>query len=225
MKRWFLAATAVAAIALAASPLFEESSESTWEAAAGGMQASVTLLTDGTSARAEWNAGSGAPLVLVATQGKTWIRQPGGDVELSSQSPAEAQVAAALLARVSGATYTDDAEGVKAVVAKSGGRTWTLTRTSLRRKPVHASMFTVTPKKGAAARLAALAGGLGGPADRSVSATAGGRGVERGAEFADGGDYEALALLETLDDVWDDETAELTRFQEEAKVGSAGDAR
>jgi len=84
-----------------------------------------------------------------------------------------------------------------------------------------AALFTVRPKKAAASRLARLSGDLLGPSDKSVSATAGGRGVGgSGLKFADGGDYNALEKLEARDAGWKATiAAALGEFQKDGKVG------
>jgi hypothetical protein len=240
MKRIALLA-AIAATAALAAPLFPPPAESTWAVTAAGKSvATVTLLTDGKNVRAEWKGPGGPPSVFVMTGGKTWLKQAGGDVELDAAPlSVEKQVVPALLlpsvagktdARGAGlkygtssATYTWDDKGPATVDVKSGTKSWTLTRKTVG-KPAstQTSLFAVQPRKTAATRMAAVAGGLLGPSDRSVSATAGGRGVEKGAKFADGGDYDALALLETRDEEWDAKmAAALEKFQKDGKVGEA----
>ncbi len=246
MKRiaWMLVLAAAAA--LAAPSLFQSATESTWSVTSGGKSvATVTLLTDGASVRAEWKA-AGAPSVFVGTRGKLWLKQAGGDVELASApSSTEKQVVPALLLPyltdakakttlaagkvgsyafgASTAAYTWDAKGPATIEVKSGAKSWTLARKTVG-KPAStpATLFAVQPKKTAATRLASVAGGLLGPSDRSVSATAGGRGVEKGAKFADGGDYDALAKLEARDEAWSGKIdAALEKFQKEGKVGAS----
>lgn len=240
---WFLALVAVAAFA--APPLFQSPTESVWDVVSGGKAAGkITLLTDGKSSRAEWSAGSGAPVVFLAADGKVWVREDGGDVELASwRGGIEKELVPALLlpsttsakdrtelksGKVAtyaygkaNASYVWDGTGPKSVAVTSGSSSWTLTRTSSGKpSSKDASLYEVRPKKTASSRLASMAGGLFGPSDRSVSPTAGGRGVDKGAKFKDGGDYEALAELETLDDAMDEELAdELASFQTEGKIG------
>ncbi|HVR42401.1 MAG TPA: hypothetical protein VMS56_03055 [Thermoanaerobaculia bacterium] len=245
MKRaaWFSGLLCAAVLLVAAPPLFRGAAESSWEVA-GVDAASVTVLTDGRSVRAEWNAGSGAPIVFIATEGKIWVRDGGGDVELAQwRGGDEKIVVPALLlpytttakdrTTLAGgnvetygyggatATYSWDAKGPSGVEVKAGAKSWTLSRKKLGSvSSKDASLYEVKPKQGASSRLAALAGGLFGSSDRSVSATAGGRGVEKGARFEDGGDYEALAAIEIADDEWDDEAGEeLAKFQNEGNVG------
>ncbi len=247
MKRIPWVMVLAAAAALAAPALFQSATESTWAVTSAGKGvATVTLLTDGTNVRAEWKASAGAPVVFVGTGGKLWLKQTGGDIELASAPGAvEKQVVPALLLPyladakgkttlasgkvatyaygTSTATYTWDPKGPATVEVTSGAKSWTLTRKTVG-KPAsaQASLFLVQPKKTASTRLAAVAGGLLGPADRSVSATAGGRGVEKGAKFADGGDYDALAKLETRDEQWSAKLDKaLEKFQKEGKVGAA----
>jgi hypothetical protein len=46
--------------------------------------------------------------------------------------------------------------------------------------------------------------------------------VEKGAKFADGGDYDALAKLEARDEQWNAKMDDaLATFQKEGKVGEA----
>lgn len=247
MKRIAWVFVLAAAAALAAPSLFQSAAESTWTVTSGGKSvATVTLLTDGKNVRAEWKGASGPPEILVGTNGKLWLKQPGGDVEMASAPVSVAkQVAPALLLpyladakakttlaagkvatyayATSSAAYTWDDKGPSSVTVKAGAQSWTLTRKTVG-KPAsaQASLFLVQPKKTATTRLAAAAGGLLGPADRSVSATAGGRGVEKGAKFSDGGDYDALAKLEARDEAWSGkiDTA-LEKFQKEGKVGAS----
>jgi hypothetical protein len=247
MKRiaWMLLLTAVAA--LAAPPLFKSPTESTWTVTfAGKGVATVTVLTDGKNVRAEWKGATGAPAVFIGTGGKLWLKQTGGDIELAG-APAgvEKQVVPALLLpyladpkekttlaggkvatyayATSTAAYTWDDKGPTTIEVKSGTKAWTLARKSLAKpSSTQATLFAVQPKKTASTRLASVAGGLLGPADRSVSATAGGRGVEKGAKFADGGDYDALAKLEARDEAWSAKIGSaLEKFQKDGKVGEA----
>lgn len=247
MKRISLLFALAAITAVAAPPLFKAATESTWSVASDGKTvATVTLLTDGTNVRAEWKGASGAPLVFVGTGGKLWARQAGGDVEAATMpAGVEKQVAPALLLPylldakakttlasgkvatyawgTSTASYTWDGSGPSAIKVTSGAKSWTLTRSRVGKPTsMQATLFAVQPKKTAATRLASLAGGLLGPSDRSVSATAGGRGVEKGAKFADGGDYDALAKLEARDEAWSGKIdAALETFQKEGKVGAS----
>ena len=247
MKRIAWVVVLAAAVALAAPSLFQSPTESTWAVASGGKSlATVTLITDGASVRAEWKAASGAPAVFIGTNGKLWLKQAGGDIELAA-APAsvEKQVVPALLLpyladakakttlaagkvatygyATSTAAYTWDDKGPSSVTVKSGAQSWTLTRkTAGKPASTQASLFLVQPKKTATTRLAAVAGGLLGPADRSVSATAGGRGVEKGGKFKDGGDYDALAKLEARDEAWSGKIdAALEKFQKDGKVGAS----
>ena len=232
---------AVAATAALAAPLFTPPAESTWAVTSAGKPvATVTLLTDGKSVRAEWKAATGAPSIFITTAGKTWMKQAGGDIELDSAPlSVEKQVLPALLLPsvagktdvksapltygTSSAKYTFDANGAASVEVKSGKSSWTLTRKTFGKpKSTQAALFAVQPKKTAATRMAAVAGGLLGPSDRSVSATAGGRGVEKGAKFADGGDYDALAELEARDEGWQAKLPKaLEKFQKDGKVGES----
>ncbi|HEY0590326.1 MAG TPA: hypothetical protein VGF40_01055, partial [Thermoanaerobaculia bacterium] len=151
MKRiaWVLALAAAAA--LAAPSLFQSATESTWSVTSGGKSvATVTLLTDGANVRAEWKA-AGTPAVFIGTNGKLWLKQAGGDVELgSAPASTEKQDAPALLLPyltdakakttlaagkvgsyafgTSTAAYTWDAKGPATIEVKSGATSWTLTR-------------------------------------------------------------------------------------------------
>lgn len=241
MKRIALLVAIAATAAFAAKPLFSPPSESTWAVTSAGKPvATVTLLTDGKNVRAEWKGPSGPPAVFITTGGKSWLKQAGGDLELdAAPASVEKQVVPSLLLPsiaaktdvvktglkygTSSATYKVDENGPATIEVKSGAKSWTLSRKTLG-KPAssQASLFAVQPRRTAASRMAAVAGGLLGPSDRSVSATAGGRGVEKGAKFADGGDYEALAQLEARDEEWDAKlAAALEKFQKDGKVGEA----
>lgn len=244
---WSFAVLGVAVALFAAPPLFTTASESAWDVASGGKSVgTIILLGDGRSVRAEWSAGKGAPVVFIGTDGKVWVKAAGGDIELAQYkgSIERAIVPALLLPFTTGpkdtaevkagkvssylyggaaATYTWDAKGPAAVEVRSGEATYTLTRkTAGKPKSSDPSLYAVNPKRGAGAKLGRLAGNLLGPADKSVSATAGGRGVEKGARFKDGGDYDALEKLETRDEEWAAKLAdELEKFQKEGKVGGA----
>jgi hypothetical protein len=247
----FTFAMAVGAAAFAATaPLFNSSNESRWEVQDRGKAAgTVTLLTDGRSSRAEWSSGKGAPTVFIATDGKIWVRASGGDVALGDWKGAGKQVIPALLLPTTSsprdkvdlagghprayafgdsvAAYRWDETGPVSIEVKSGAEQWSLTRKSAVKASSDPSLYEVRAKKSAVGRLAKLSDNLLGPADTSVSATAGGRGVEKGARFADGGDYDALAAVETTDDEIDATLeTELARFQKEGKVGrSQGGSR
>lgn len=243
---WCAAAVAASGLLLAAAPpLFQAPAESVWDVTSGGSKiGTITLITDGRSARAEWKAGSDAPTVFIGSGEKVWVRAAGGDVELAQwKGGAEKDFVPALLLPVtttardavklengkpatyafgrSSATYSWDAKGPKAVEITSGSGKWMATRASVGKpSSTHASVFEVKPRRSATSRLAAMAGGLLGPADTSVAATAGGRGVEKGGRFEDGGDYEALAKLETDDDEIDAALGEdLEEFQQAGKIG------
>lgn len=247
----FIFAIAVATAADAATaPLFSSANESRWEVQERGKAAgTVTLLTDGRSSRAEWSSGKGAPTVFIATDGKVWVRASGGDVALGDWKGSGKQVIPALLLPTTStprdkvdlagghprayafgdsvAAYRFDETGPVSIEVKSGAEHWVLTRKSAVKASSDPSLYEVRAKKGGIGRLAKLSDNLLGPADTSVSATAGGRGVEKGARFADGGDYNALAAVETTDDEIDASLeTELTRFQKEGKVGrSQGGSR
>ncbi|MFN2442245.1 MAG: hypothetical protein ABR517_06130 [Thermoanaerobaculia bacterium] len=237
-------AMAVAAAATAATaPLFSSANESRWEVQQGGKAAgTVTLLTDGRSSRTEWSSGQGAPTVFIATDGKIWVRASGGDVAMNDWKGEGKQVIPALLLPTTStprdkvdlagghprsyafgdsvAAYRWDEIGPVTIEVKSGAQTWSLTRKSAVKASADPSLYEVRAKKGGLSRLARLSDNLLGPADTSVSATAGGRGVEKGARFKDGGDYDALAAVETTDDEIDASLeTELTAFQKEGKVG------
>jgi hypothetical protein len=175
----------------------------------------VTLLTSGSgAARAEWRAaGKSATTVFLLGNGKTWLRESGGDVDTSTFKPTapEHTIAPALL-------RVDPSKESKVTIDS-----YSATRTSLTSSNADASNFTIRPKKGAASRLARLSGDLLGPSDTSVAATAGGRGVgTKGLKLNDGGDYGAVAKLENRDAAWKDKLAPaLDEFQKEGKVGKA----
>lgn len=214
--------TATAAVA-APQPLFPGATESKWKVAKGTTAAgTVTLLTSATGVRAEYRGTAAkAPVVIfLGGQGKVWVRESGGDVEVASfQGGAEKTFVPALVYNDAKAKYKKDDKGVSEVQA--GG--YTLTRTSLGTSKAAAENFAVRPKKGASARLASLSGGLLGPSQSNVSATAGGRGVgTKGLKLADGGDYAAVESIENRDAAWagkmDDALAE---FQKQGKVGKS----
>lgn len=253
MKRLFtfIFITAVTTAALAATaPLFRSATESRWDVSQGGKTTgTITLLTDGESSRVEYSAGKGAPTVFIATEGRIWARSRGGDVLLNEWKGAEKAFVPALLLPTTttprdrvelaagkpasyswsdgSATYRFDETGPVTIEVKSGSSAWTLARKSATRSSADASTYEVRQRKGGVGRLARLSDSLLGPADTSVSATAGGRGVEKGARFKDGGDYDALAKVETTDDEIDAALAkELQTFQQEGKVGrSQGGSR
>ena len=252
MKQLISAALLLAAASAHASSLFSKPAESKWSVTtSAGPIATVTLLNDGGNARAEWKASAKAPAITyVAAGGKIWLKAAGGDVEFAttSGSGSERHVIPSLLlpatvtakdkvtlasGKVSTYSYTlgtaakaiyiHDTNGASSINVTAGGKIYKLTRTAFAGKKSDATLFAVRPKKGATSRISRLAGDLLGPSDSSVSATAGSRGVERGAEFSDGGDYSALAALEARDASWKEnlDTA-LAEFQ---RAGSIGPAR
>lgn len=204
--------------AVTALALFTTPTESKWTATKAGKPAgTVTLLTSASGARVEWRDTAKSPVrIFLAGNGKTWFRESGGDVELSTYKGAERDAVAALLATNAKAKYKKDAKG-PVEIAIAG---YTLKRTSLTTSKADASNFAIRPKKGAASRMASL-GGLLGPSQSTVSATAGGRGVgTKGLKLADGGDYAAVESLENRDAAWSAKmTGALTQFQKEGKVG------
>lgn len=252
MTKIGLAAIALAAVAtVEAAHLFSKGSESRWSVTANGKPAgTITLFSDSERARAEYKSSASAPAVIyIAANGKIWMKSAGGDVELSTttSSSIDRIVTPALLLPVtlsakdrvtpkSGAvasyeynpgtaakaSYRHDASGAVSVDIKAGTQAYALMRTSHAAKAAPAAMFEVRPRAGTTTRMARLAGDLFSPSDSSVSATAGTRGVDRGEEFADGGDYAALAALEARNARWkgslDDALAE---FQKDGNVGRA----
>ena len=237
----------VATSALAAPPLFTGNSESKWSVTKGGKPAgTITLLTSSNGTRAEFKGDAhAAAVVLIGAQNKVWLRTTGGDTELapiSATTDADLTAPALLLPiTISGnekvetkdgkpstyayrgakASYTFDAKGASKVDIKTGSTTYVLTRTSLGTSNADVSTFRVRPRQGAASKLARLSGDLLGSSDSSVSATAGGRGASgSGLKLNDGGDYDALAKLETRDDAWRTKLdAALDEFQKDGKVG------
>jgi hypothetical protein len=224
--------------------------ESKWTVTKGSTTlGTVTLLTSDSGNRAEWKAsGQPAATVFLAGDGSLWLRTTGGDVQFSTISAGgvENVVVPALLLpfltsmrdvvdmkddraasysyRGSKATYAYDGKGASKIEVKSGGQTYTLTRFLLSSSNADASNFAIHPKTGAASRLARLSGNLLGPSDTSVSATAGGRGVgTKGLKLNDGGDYDAVAKLESRDAVWHERLDRaLASFQKDGKVGKSG---
>lgn len=217
----------------AAAPLLNPGTESKWKVMKGAAQlGTVTVLTSSTATRAEWKTnGKGAPEVFIGTQGKSWMRATGGDVELSTVKADLPQriIIPALLAPHGGtstAKADSDAKGATKITIHSGSDTYTLTRISIASSNADASNFTVRPKKTASSRLARLTGDLLGPSDTSVAATAGGRGVgTKGLHLADGGDYDAVEKVENRDANWGRNLDQsLSEFQKSGKVGrSRGD--
>lgn len=208
MKR-ILAALAAAALLTAAAP---SGTESKWIVKKGTASvATVTLLRNGTNARAEWKKdASSAPIVLISANGTLWIRESGGDVESKDyKGGVETSIVPAL---------TRNAEKESKLTLAGG---YVATRSSLASKSIDAAEFTVRPKKNAAQRLARLSGDLFGPTSSKSSATAGGRGASgSGLKLKDGGDYDELAKLENRDSEWKSKLdAALTEFQKDGKVG------
>lgn len=241
-----LAVIAAAAVTYAATALFSTPTESKWSVTSGGKQvATMTVLTDGRSVRAEWKA-SGAAIVFLGGSDKAWVRGEGGDVEVATyKGGAEKAVAPALLLPYltsttdkvtndkgkpasytfgsSKASYTHDAKGLLSSVAvTAAGTTYTVARLSIGKPTTSsASLYTIRPKKKAATAIASMAGGLFGSSSTNVSATAGGRGVT-GFKLADGGDYTAVDKILTRDDEAKEKIAsELDEFQTEGRVGRA----
>jgi hypothetical protein len=250
--RTTLALFLMTAAAAHAAPLFTTTTESTWSVRSGKDDvAKVTVISDGARVRAEWKARSGENVTLVGIDNKLWVKATGGDVAFASWKggATEKAILPALLLPIvtstsdkvalksgkvstyaygaSTATYTFDATGPSSIAVTSGGKSWTVARAaSTKPAKLDAMLFEVRPKQGMSGRLARAAGGLLGPSDSSVSATAGGRGVEKGAKFADGGDYEALEKLEARDEEWQETLpSTLAKFQKEGKVGEAQETR
>ena len=223
MRKWMavvVLATAMGALA-APQPLFNGATESKWKVTKGTAAAgTVTLLTSATGVRAEYRGTEAkAPaIIFLGGQGKVWVRQPGGDVELASYKGGfERTIVPALLYVDATAKYKKDDKGV--VEVQAGG--YTLTRTSHGTSKADASNFEIRSKKGASSRLASL-GNLLGPSQSNVSATAGGRGAgTKGMKLADGGDYAAVEAVENRDAKWTNLQEALAAFQKEGKVGKS----
>lgn len=207
MRNLFLAA-------LFAAATISGSTESKWTVTRGKTTVgTVTLLTSSSgAARAEWRADKKTTVFLLGN-GKTWLRETGGDVDTSTFKPTapEHTIAPALL-------RVDPSKETKVTIDS-----YVATRTSLTSSNADASNFTIRPKKGSASRLARLSGDLLGPSDTSVAATAGGRGVgTKGLKLADGGDYGAVEKLENRDAGWKDKMGPaLDEFQKAGKVGKS----
>ena len=236
----------VALLAHAAPPLFPAASESQWTVTSGGAQvATIALLTDGKSVRAEWKSGQ-VPVVFVGTNSKIWVKRSGGDVELatyeggiewtivpalllpyttSTSSKTELSGGKTSVYTYSGATasYKYDGNAPLSIEIAAGGKTYLISRTALKKPAsVDASLYTIRPKSTATSQISKLAGNLLGPSDRKVSATAGGRGVKPVTKLADGGDYDALQKLEERDAAWKESMDEaLQEFQQSGKVGGS----
>ena len=233
----------------AVTPIINSGTESKWKVTRGAVQlGTVTMLTSGTAGRVEWKANEkSAPEVFIGTQGTIWMRHTGGDVDVATLSATmpPRDVAQALLVAFGNAassqtqskdgkvstfayggakaTYAYDDKGASKITIKSGNDTYVVTRTSVAPTNAAASNFAVRPRKGAASRLASLSGGLLGPTDTSVAATAGGRGVgTKGLRLADGGDYESVEKIENRDANWAPKLDKaLDDFQKSGKVGRA----
>jgi hypothetical protein len=212
MRNLVLAAVVLAAVS-------SGNTESKWTVARGSTTVgTITLLTSSSGAtRAEWRtAGKSATTVFLGSNGKVWMRETGGDVEMSTiKSPTlEQSIVPAFL--------TADLSDGKATM-RVDKQTYVAKRTKLSSSNADAATFTIRPKKGAASRLARLSGDLLGPSDTSVAATAGGRGVgTKGLKLNDGGDYSAVAQLENRDAAWKDKmSTALDEFQKDGKVGKS----
>lgn len=213
--------TGFPAVLILAAVLFNTPTETKWTVTKGGAAAgTVTLLTGKSGVRAELRATPKSPvIVFLGSNNKVWVRESGGDVELSAYKGTgiEKSILPALLYTDAKAKYTKDAKGVSQVDVNG----YVLKRTTLAASSADASNFTVRPKKGAASQLARLSGDLLGPSSSSVSATAGGRGVgTKGLKLADGGDYAAVESIENRDAAWSEKMGEaLAEFQKDGKVG------
>lgn len=240
------ALAAIAAWAAAPPQLFTTATESKWSVTKGGKPAgTITLLTNGSSSRAEFRADAKTPAaVYIGTNGKVWFRGSGGDYDFAtiSAQTAENMSAAALLAphgasdkdlsiknnrieaysyRGGKAVYRYDASGPNAVDVTFGKEKYTLTRTALSPTRADITTFIVRPRTASGSALSKLAGNILGPSDKSVSAGAAGRGAgEKGLTLKDGGDYAAVAKLEKRDDSWRGSLSDaLDEFQQAGKVG------
>lgn len=246
-KLMLLIAAAIFVVA-AAPPLFKVPTESRWTVTSGDKPvATVIVLTDGKSVRAEWKpVAPGATVVFLGGSEKLWVRGSGGDVEFARyKGGLESTIVPALTlpfttaanAKVeekagklsaysfgtSKAAYTYDASGPSAVSVTAGGKTYAVARSMVGKPAVSdASLYVVRPRKTAVSQISQAAGNIFGGPDSSVSATAGARGVGRGKAFADGGDYAALEQLETrVDQNKEKIESALTSFQKEGKVGES----
>lgn len=223
MRKWMAVVVLFAASAVFAAPqpLFPGATESKWKITKGTTAAgTVTLLTSSSGVRAEFRGTEAkAPaIVFLGSQGKVWVRQTGGDVELSAYKGGyERTIVPALLYVDSVAKYKNDAKG--ALEVQAGG--YTLTRTTLGASTADKSNFEIKSRKGASTRLASL-GGLLGSSQSNVSATAGGRGAgTKGMKLKDGGDYAAVEAVEDRDAKWSNLDDVLAAFQKEGKVGKS----
>lgn len=208
------------AVVILAAVLFNTPTESKWTVTKGGTAVgNVTLLTGRSGVRAEFRATPKSPVVVfLGSSNKVWVRESGGDVELSAyKGVVEKSIVPALLYTDAKARYAKDAKGVSQVDVNG----YVVKRTTLAASNADASNFTVRPKKGAATRLALLSGGLLGPSQSTVTPTAGGRGVgTKGLRLADGGDYAAVEAIENRDAAWAEKLSEaLAEFQKEGNVG------
>jgi len=133
-------AMAVAGLSLLAAAAVTKGTVSKWEVKKGTTRvATVTLLSNGTSSRAEWKVDAdSAPIVLIAAQGTLWIHQHGGDIPSRDyKGGVETSIAPALMKNAEHAAKLTLAEG------------YTANRLSLAHPIVDAEIFTIRPKKGA----------------------------------------------------------------------------
>lgn len=158
--------------ASAAPALFKVSTESTWTVTEDSARAgTIRLVTSAKGTRAEFRAVGKSPLtVILGGDNGVWLRAGRCDTDfatISAMTPAYTTLPALLLPFTSGgdpmtrqdgkpavyryrgaiATYTYDAKGARTLDIRSGGRTYTLTRTSIRRSSADASEFSIHPRK------------------------------------------------------------------------------
>ena len=251
MKRLLIVvAVALLAVAVyAAPPLFSSASRSEWTVSDGKATiATATLTTDGTKSRVDWKPTSGATVTYIARDGKIYVKNSGGDLDLGAHKGSEKSIVPALLLPTqtakkdkvtatgavisaytfgsSTAAFTNDAKGPQVITVTSGATKYTLKRASLNAGGVTSAMFEITPKPSKLAGLkniASNAAGLGGESDTSVAASAGASGAREGVRLADGGDYDAVDALEETDEATQKaREAQAKKFQSEGKVGKSG---
>lgn len=241
----YLAVLLLVAGALGAATLFTSATQSTWSVAQGGnVIGKITMTTDGSHVRVDWKPSAGAPASFVGTDGKIWIKGTGGDEELAKAKPdavTRAVVPALMLptttssadkvatsgAKVTtyaygggAATYAYDAKGPNKIEVTSGATKYTLTRDSVSAGTgAMATFYEVKPKASRLGALRAMAGGLTGQSDTSVSASAGVRGMDPATAMKAGIDLGRVDQLLARDAKSID--ADLKKFQKEGKVGGA----
>ena len=202
------------------------------------------MTTDGSHVRVDWKPSAGAPASFVGTNGKIWMKGTGGDDELAKakvDAASRAIVPALMLPTTTSsadkvatsgtkvtsygysggsATYTYDAKGPQKIDVTAGATKYTLTRDSIAAGTgAMATFYEVKPKASRLGTLRAMAGGLTGASDTSVSASAGARGMDPATAMKEGINLGLVDELIARDAKSID--SDLKKFQKEGKVGGA----